>query len=1070
MVRLQPRFSLCLVELLEERNVPATLSVSKVAGDLLIADTAGVVNGLTMSVELGNLVITDAAEQFGGTGGFAGASLSNGDKTLSIPLASLAGANVSIDGAAGNDTLTINALPGFASGLTIGSLTHPLASVTFAGTVSLPAGKDLNVWGGTIAVSGAVSTAGGAITFSATNDITIGDAISSGGGAIALNADSDANGNGTLTLSAASFATWTQQQQITAADGAADDQFGISMALSGDGNTAIVGVWQDDVGGNVNQGTATVFTRSGGLWTQQQQITAAGGAASDNFGISVALSSDGNTAIVGAYLDDVGGNSNQGTATIFTRSAGFWTEQQQITAAGGAAGDSFGISVALSSDGNTAIVGAYGDDVGGNVNQGTATIFTRSGGIWTQQQQIAADGAEAYDSFGISVALSGDGNTALIGALLDDVGGNFDQGTATIFTRSGSIWTQQQQITAADGAPLDYFGVSVALSGDGNTAIVGALLDDVGGNVDQGTATIFTRSGSVWTQQQQITAADGAAVDYFGISVALSGDGNTTIVGARLDDVGGIADQGTATIFTRSGSVWTQQQQITAAGGSVDDQFGSSVALSSDGNTSMVGAYRDDVGGNANQGTATIFTRSGDSGGSLNAGAGAVAITAAAVQPKNTTVNEITAAAAAFNSGSDLRIAITGATNFDTLNVSGPVDLSGVDLVVTGVYVPVPGDIFTIVSATTRTGFFNNRPDGSTFAFNGVVFRIDYTATAVTLTAVSPPTVTSINPVAGPTTGGTLVIITGTGFTGATSVAFGGTNATSYTVLSNSSIQAVAPAHAAGIVDVIVTNNGQASANTPADNFEYIQSAAAPQFGSFTVNGGDMYAINAYGVKVAGLAGNNSIIEQLYVTFDIGVTLDAGAFTLDAGPVSANIPGGMNPVAAGTNVVTIIAEADPTTLDINGGHKGYRLRFGGSAAYLNTFDNSPTGNGGEGNIFTTLKDGHYKLNIVGANVHAGSTVAGTPMASNVTQGFWTMFASYAPDDRSISATPGDGNSIISVNSSVIDFANTNGFGYGTSLTGPSGQAYNANFDWNLDGDVGDDLIEFAKRFGAEWAF
>jgi hypothetical protein len=246
--------------------------------------------------------------------------------------------------------------------------------------------------------------------------------------------------------------------------------------------------------------------------------------------------------------------------------------------------------------------------------------------------------------------------------------------------------------------------------------------------------------------------------------------------------------------------------------------------------------------------------------------------------------------------------------------------------------------------------------------------------------------------------------------------------------------------------------------------------SAAPQFTGMVVNGGDMYAINAYGIQVAGLAANNSIIEQLYVTFDIGVTLGAGAFTLDAGPVSVNIPGSVNPVPVGTNVVSLIAEADPTTIDVNGGHKGYRLRFSGSATYLNTFDNSPTGNGGSGNIFTTLKDGFYKLNIVGANVHAGASVAGTPMSGNSTQSFWTMYASYSPDDRSISATPGDGSSVISVNSSVIDFANTNGFGYGTSLTGPSGQAYNANFDWNLDGDVGDDLIEFAKRFGAEWTF
>ena len=129
------------------------------------------------------------------------------------------------------------------------------------------------------------------------------------------------------------------------------------MAFSSDGNTAIVGANRDDVAGNADQGTATVFTRVGVVWTQQQQLTATGGAAGDEFGISVALSSDGNTAIVGANRDDVAGNADQGTATVFTRVGGVWTQQQQLTATGGAAGDEFGISVALSSDGNTAIVG-----------------------------------------------------------------------------------------------------------------------------------------------------------------------------------------------------------------------------------------------------------------------------------------------------------------------------------------------------------------------------------------------------------------------------------------------------------------------------------------------------------------------------------------------------------------------------------------------------------------------------------------------------------------------------------------------------------------------------------------
>ena len=163
-------------------------------------------------------------------------------------------------------------------------------------------------------------------------------------------------------------------------------------------------------------------------------------------------------------------------------------------------------------------------------DEGAAYPITIDPLIYREQKVIASDGA-AYDYFGVSVALSGD--TALVGAYYDDVGANSEQGSAYVFTRSGTTWTQQGQLTASDGAELDLFGVSVALSGD--TALVGAFLDDVGANSYQGSAYVFTRSGTTWSQQGQLTASDGAAGDLFGISVALSGD--TALVGAFLDDV-----------------------------------------------------------------------------------------------------------------------------------------------------------------------------------------------------------------------------------------------------------------------------------------------------------------------------------------------------------------------------------------------------------------------------------------------------------------------------------------------------------------------------------------------------
>jgi fibronectin-binding autotransporter adhesin len=454
---------------------------------------------------------------------------------------------------------------------------------------------------------------------------------------------------------------------------------------------------------------------------------------------------------------------------------------------------------------------------------------------------------------------------------------------------------------------------------------------------------------------------------------------------------------------------------------------------------------------------------------------GPVAVNTGSVAPGNSAGTLKVTGDVNFTSTSTFNVELDSPAAADKLEATGTVNLGNAQLSVTALPAAVvSGTVYTIASGSSVSGTFNGLANGASFTQSGVSYTINYTATTVTLT-VNAPSITGLSPFSGPTAGGNTVIISGTNFgagvTGAAAVKFGAVNATSYVVISSSQIQAVAPAQAAGTVNVSVTNNGQTSANTAADDYTYGSASPAPNFGSLVVNGGDMYAINAYGVQVSGLAGKNSVIEQLYVTFDIGVTVGAGAFTLDAGTVNQDIPvpGGTTPVPAGTNVVTIIAEPDATTLDANGGFKGYRLRFSGSSTYLNTFNNSPTGNGGAGNIFTTLKDGFYKLNIIGANVHAGSTTSGTSMASNVTQGVWTMFASYASDDISISANPGDGNSIISVNSSVIDFAKTNGYGYGTVLSDANG-AYNANFDWNLDGDVGDDLIEFAKRFGAQWSF
>jgi uncharacterized protein (DUF2345 family) len=352
---------------------------------------------------------------------------------------------------------------------------------------------------------------------------------------------------------------WVQLAKLTASDGAANDYFGASVAISGD--TVVVGAYGDDS----YKGSAYVFVRPGGGWattsTYTARLTASDGAAGDQFGASVAISGD--TVVVGAYYDDIGGKDNQGSAYVFVRPGGGWvdmTETARLTASDGAAGDQFGASVAISGD--TVVVGAPYDDG----YKGSAYVFVRPAGVWattsTYTARLTASDRAANDYFGASVAISGD--TVVVGAYGDDS----EKGSAYVFVRPVGGWvdmTETAKLTASDGEAGDRFGYSVAISGD--TVVVGAYGDDIGSNADQGSAYVFVRPGGGWvttsTYTAKLTASDGAAEDYFGASVAISGD--TVVVGALGDDIGSNADQGSAYIFGNLGSIIVDK--VTNPGG-----------------------------------------------------------------------------------------------------------------------------------------------------------------------------------------------------------------------------------------------------------------------------------------------------------------------------------------------------------------------------------------------------------------------------------------------------------------------------------------------------------------------
>jgi len=324
-------------------------------------------------------------------------------------------------------------------------------------------------------------------------------------------------------------------------------------------------------------GAAYVFVRSGAAWSLQQKLLAPGGAPGDRFGVAVAISGD--TALVGAYWHDAQA-PNSGAAYVFVRSGTTWTEQQKLTSSDGDEADWFGASVAL--DGDTAVVGAPWDSLAGN-QSGAAYVFTRSGSAWTEEQQLAPADAAANDEFGTSVAVSGD--TAVVGAPHNDDQGN-ESGSAYVFARSGAAWSEQQKLLGPAVQEI-YFGASVSISGD--TALIGAPNDD-SPVANAGAAYVFVRSGAAWSQEERLLSSDAVANAYFGTSVSISGD--RAVVGAPYAEGGGVQGAGAVVLFERAGGAWGEAQQILAPDGGDLDQLGTAVAISGD--AIIAGAPNDD--------------------------------------------------------------------------------------------------------------------------------------------------------------------------------------------------------------------------------------------------------------------------------------------------------------------------------------------------------------------------------------------------------------------------------------------------------------------------------------------
>ncbi len=387
-----------------------------------------------------------------------------------------------------------------------------------------------------------------------------------------------------------------ETQKLIATDGAGRfDSFGVALDISD--NVALVGSVDDEL--HRDSGAVYAYRSDGNSFSLEQKLKASDADPNDIFGVSVAV--DGDVAVIGAWGDEDNGLLS-GSAYIFRYDGTTWVEEQKLLASDGEAQDRFGENVEILGD--VVLVAARFDDA--------VYVFRFDGLAWVEEQKLLAPPGSGR--FGVSLAL--DGDVAIVG---DDIG-NSGTGSAHVYRFNGTAFVEEQTLLASDGAAQDYFGTSVSISG--NTIIVGSYRHD-NGDVDTGAAYIYRFDGASFVEDQKLLAADGAPGDKFGVSVALAGD--RAVVGAYTSDQGPAS--GAAYVYRLQEGSFVEERKLLASDGAAADLLGSNVALSGD--TAIVAATGDDDRGSGS-GSAYLFTGLSSNlvearQGTVNAGAGAIA-------------------------------------------------------------------------------------------------------------------------------------------------------------------------------------------------------------------------------------------------------------------------------------------------------------------------------------------------------------------------------------------------------------------------------------------------------------
>ncbi len=388
--------------------------------------------------------------------------------------------------------------------------------------------------------------------------------------------------------------SWTAGPVLTYAGGLGADQLGRSVAISSSGGLVIAGAPGVDIAGvGTNAGGAVVFTKTGSSWDAGVAVGPEGGTDGDVFGTSVALSSDGTRAVVGA--------PGENAAYVFLRTASAWALDARLAppAPTGYTWSDMAASVAISSDGTIVVLGSPNSDTPVGSDAGQIVVFGHDAGGWTSLAFVGAQGAAPYDQFGASVAVSADGSRIVVGAPSDTTPLGLGSGSARVLFRSSTnVWSEEAILLSGVTQGSVSFGASVAITDDGATALVGSPFENRASLTDVGGARIFTRSGTTWSAPTLITPSAAPAYALYGTSVALSAGGGRALVGS-IDVRASTTPTGPGHVgvFSFVGGAWTEEALLALPAGVTGDRFGAAVALSGDGNRALVGAPLTAVGG-----------------------------------------------------------------------------------------------------------------------------------------------------------------------------------------------------------------------------------------------------------------------------------------------------------------------------------------------------------------------------------------------------------------------------------------------------------------------------------------